>query len=100
MEIIKYAEDNGNREAARIYSVGESSIRDWRKIKIVLEAMPPSKRARRKRSAFWPQLEDQLKKWVIDERKSKRRVLTVAIRLKAQELAEQMDIEGFKGGIN
>jgi hypothetical protein len=100
LEIIKYAEDNGNREAARIYNIGESSIRDWRKIKNVLEAMPPSKRARRKRSAFWPQVEDQLKKWVIDERKSKRRVSTVAIRLNAQELAKQMDIEGFKGGVN
>jgi hypothetical protein len=41
--------------------------------------MPPSKRTRRERSAFWPQLEDQLKRLVIDERKSKQRVSTIAI---------------------
>ncbi len=64
LEIIEYAEKNSNRAAARLYVVGESSVREWRKQKAILQVMNPRKRARRYKKEFWPELEQDLKKWI------------------------------------
>jgi hypothetical protein len=64
LEIIKYAEEHGNCKAANYYKCSESSVRDWRKIKSVLQAMPKQKRARRGGKVKWPDVEEELVIWI------------------------------------
>ncbi|GFX70297.1 hypothetical protein TNCV_4617341 [Trichonephila clavipes] len=33
IKVIQFAKENGNRAAARMFDIGESSIRKWKKIK-------------------------------------------------------------------
>ncbi len=54
-------------------------------------------RARRYKNEFWPELEQDLKKWIIEERTKGRKVSTVIIRVKAAEMANQRKIAEFKG---
>ena len=54
LKVVARAEDTSNREAAREYNVGESSVREWRKMKDELKEMSPRKRARRGPTAKWP----------------------------------------------
>jgi hypothetical protein len=77
--------------------VDEKSVRSWRKSKKVLIAMRPQKRARRYKVAPWPELEQELKKWVLHQREEKRKVSTISIRLKAIQIATEKCISNFTG---
>jgi transposase-like protein len=96
--VVKHAEENGNREAGRIFEVDEKSVRQWRQKKDELSLTPRSKRARRSGITKWPKLEDELKQWINGQRESGRSVSTVMIRLKAQSLSKQLKCENFIGG--
>jgi transposase-like protein len=48
LEIVEYAEKNGNRSAAREFETNEKSVREWRQQKSILRAMRPTKRSRRR----------------------------------------------------
>jgi len=52
---------------------------------------------RRYRKEYWPELEMDLKKLLIEERSKGRRVSIVRIRLKAAETVNQNRITDFKG---
>ncbi len=65
LEIVEYAESHGNRTTAREYQTDEKNVRNWRQQKTVLQSMKPSKRCRRFRKEFWPELESDLKDWVL-----------------------------------
>lgn len=97
LEAVNYAEKYGNAAAAKEFGTDESNIRRWRKQKSVIKAMNPKKRCRRFRKEFWPELESQLKTWIISRRSENRRVSTTGIRLKAKELAKNLNINDFKG---
>ena len=45
LKVIETAEKCGNRAAGREYSVNEKLVRDWRKKKAELEALPGGKRS-------------------------------------------------------
>ena len=45
LKVIETAEKCGNRVAGRGYSVNEKLVRDWRKKKAELEALPRGKRS-------------------------------------------------------
>ena len=62
--------------------------------------MNPNKRSRRSGKAYRPDLELELKNWIIEERAKGRRISTVIIRLKAKEMSEQKSILNFKGSLN
>lgn len=47
LEAIKYAEEHGNRAAARKFDCCEKNVRVWRSTKMELEKIHPRKRARR-----------------------------------------------------
>lgn len=98
LQVIKYAKENGNRAAGREFSVGETSVREWRKDETELESMNPRKRARRGGKARWPHLEANLVKWILAQRENNRAVSTVAIKAKARLLASEMKLDDFKGG--
>ncbi|CAG2112246.1 unnamed protein product, partial [Medioppia subpectinata] len=86
LEIVEIAEKIGNRQAGRQEVAPESSIREWRKNKHILKAMKPTKRTLRYRKEFWPELEDELKKWVLTKRSVERKVSTIQIRFENSEI--------------
>ena len=57
LKIIQYAEEHGNRPAARHFGVARSCIRLWRKTKLSLSAMPKSKKANRGTDPSFPDME-------------------------------------------
>jgi hypothetical protein len=45
LEVVEVAKEKGNREAGRLFNVGESSVREWRKVETVLNVLHKKKRA-------------------------------------------------------
>ena len=68
LRIVNFAEQNGNRAAEREFGVSESNVRLWRKRKENLENMPRLKRANRRKTATWPELEVDLLSWITEKR--------------------------------
>ena len=97
-EVLKYAEEHGNRAAGRHYNISEKLCRDWRKQKGKLQSMKKTKKADRGSKPWWAQLEDLLEDWVLTQRAACRGVSTCQLRLKATTIADELDITGFRGG--
>jgi transposase-like protein len=53
-EVVEVAKEKGNREAGRLFNVGESSVREWRKAETVLNVLHKKKRAMRFGRCLWP----------------------------------------------
>ena len=98
LKVIARADEIRNRAAAREFEIDESMIRYWRKKKDVMTKLPKRQRACRTGIAKFPALERTLKEWIISQRENSRAVTTVMIRLKAKELARQMNVAEFIGG--
>lgn len=97
LEVITYAEENGgNMAAQRKFGVSEKLVRDWRKQKDALHQTKKTTKAFRGRTAYWPDLENQLENFVMEQRSSCRAVSTVQLRLKALEMSKTMKIQNFK----
>ena len=60
--------------------------------------MKKTKKSLRWHKARWPQLEDQLEQWVVEQRAASRSVSTVTVRMKATALAQDMNINNFRSG--
>ncbi|GFX56413.1 pogo transposable element with KRAB [Trichonephila clavipes] len=58
------------------------------------------KRSNQHGKVKWPALEENLLRWILDQRNAGRSISTVKIRLRAKSMAEEMQIKDFKGGIN
>ncbi|GFX70445.1 uncharacterized protein TNCV_4473791 [Trichonephila clavipes] len=76
----------GNREAARFFNVDESNIRLWRRNKTNFENCDRRKRADRRETPHWPELEAEINKWILKERDDGKAVSTVSIRMRKPEL--------------
>lgn len=100
LAVVDKAETVGNRAAGREYGVDERCVRRWRAEKSILKEMPKSKRARRSGVVVWPNLENNLAKWVKEQREKGMPISTVQIRLQARILASNMGFTNFKGGSN
>uniref|UniRef100_A0AAQ5WZQ5 HTH CENPB-type domain-containing protein n=2 Tax=Amphiprion ocellaris TaxID=80972 RepID=A0AAQ5WZQ5_AMPOC len=98
LQAISYAEEHGNRAAAREFKINESMVRKWKKQENELRQVKKTKLSFRGNKARWPELEDRLEQWINDQRTAGRSVSTVTIRLRAITLAEEMKIEHFQGG--
>ena len=98
LEVVKYAAENGNRSAERKFGVSEKLVRDWRKAEVTLTEMKKTKKANRGLKARWPQLEKQVHTWVLEQRSAGRGLSTVQLRLHAQVVAKEMNINDFAGG--
>ena len=101
LKIIQYAEEHGNRPAARHFGVSESCVRLWRKTKISLSAMPKSKKANRGTDPSFPDMEKELLNFVSNLRASGVGVITSEVRLCALSLVDKYrfqypDISHFK----
>lgn len=99
LEIIEFAEKNGNRAAGRAYEVDEKCVRDWRnKVNTIKKSCPKARANGRGGKAKWPELEKELVAWIEAQREHERAVSTVAIRLQAKVVAKIRGIENFNGG--
>ncbi|GFX13739.1 pogo transposable element with KRAB [Trichonephila clavipes] len=99
LEVVEKAEKDRNRETGRYFEVDEKAVRNWRKQKDVIKSMG-RKRSNRHGKVKCPALEENLLRWVCDQRNARRSISTVKIRLQAKSMAEEMQITHFKGGIN
>lgn len=98
LRVVKYAAENGNRAAERKFGVSEKLVRDWRKAEATLTAMKATKKANRGLKARWPELEERVHRWVLEQRAAGRGLSTVQLRLHAQVVAKAMNINDFAGG--
>jgi hypothetical protein len=94
-EVVKYAEEHGNRAAERHFDVNESCVRLWRRTRVKIFAMPDKQRAKRGSLPKWPMLEKGLKVWHESMRAKGRGVSTTLLCIKAEEMAEQMGVVDF-----
>ena len=97
LEVIELAEKIGNNAAGREFNINESVVRSWRRCKPVLKTLSTHRRALRTGTPVWPEMEINLKKWVVSERRQSRRVRTFDIILKAREMAKEAEMANFKG---
>lgn len=68
LQAISYAVVNGNRAAAKEFTFNESMVWKWRKQENELSQVKKTKQSFRRNKARWPQLEDQLEPWIIEQR--------------------------------
>lgn len=97
LKLIRYAEERGNRATGRMFNVCESNIRLWRKQKAYLLRQPLNKRADRGNQARWPDLENELKSWMINTLKEKKKLTATDIRSQAIIMARNKNIKDFTG---
>ena len=98
LKAISHAVEHGNRAAAREFNINESMVRKWRKQQDDLRQVKKTKQSFQGNKARWPQLEDKLEQWVVEQRAASRSVSIVTIRIKATALACDMNINEFRGG--
>ena len=61
--------------------VSEKLVRAWRKAEVNLTTMKKTKKAIRGLKARWPELEERVHRWVLEQRISERGSSTVQLRL-------------------
>ncbi|XP_070593098.1 uncharacterized protein [Erythrolamprus reginae] len=100
LEVVRYAEEHGNRAAARHYGPPptEKMIREWRKQVDQLEKVKDkNKHNFRGLPAKWPQLEMDMKEWIACFRDNGFSVSTKMIISKAKRIAVERGIQDFTG---
>ncbi|KAI5152434.1 hypothetical protein ENBRE01_2828 [Enteropsectra breve] len=65
LEIVRYDELNSNRAAGPFYEIDESLMRRCRQNKDALMAISSQKRSMHYGKVYWPELEIELKAWII-----------------------------------
>ncbi|CAI5666939.1 E3 ubiquitin-protein ligase UHRF2 isoform X4 [Oreochromis niloticus] len=98
LRAIRHALQHGNRAASRKFRIHESMVRKWRKQEDDLRHVKKTQQSFRGNKARWPQLEDKIEQWVIEQRMAGRSVSTASIRHKANAIARDMKIDDFQGG--
>ncbi|XP_044278634.1 zinc finger protein 75D-like isoform X2 [Varanus komodoensis] len=99
LEVISYAKEHGNRAAERQFGrpPTECMIRQWRKQEEQLLKMPEKKKALRGKPAKWPDLEQRLKTWILEQHQSGFCVSPKLIRCRARMFASEMKMVDFTG---
>ncbi|KAM3915673.1 pogo transposable element with KRAB domain [Leptodactylus fuscus] len=99
LEVVKYAKEHGNRAAERHFGPPptEKMIREWRKQEEALQKADKSKHTFREHTAKWPQIDVEMKEWIIHHRNNGLSVSTKMIRYEAKRLAAEKGIDDFTG---
>ena len=99
IEVVNYAEKNGNRAAERRFGspLTEKMIRDWRKQRknLIKAGKSIKKKTLRSCAPKWPKLEEYIKNWIIDHNRNGIAVSTKMILIEARRLAIEMSITDF-----
>ncbi|XP_005941610.1 E3 ubiquitin-protein ligase UHRF1-like isoform X4 [Simochromis diagramma] len=98
LKAISRAIQLGNRAASREFRINESMVRKWRKQEDELRQVEETRQSFRGNKERWPQLEDTIEQWVIEQRTAGRHVSTASIRQKATAIARDMKLDDFQGG--
>ncbi|KAE9548780.1 hypothetical protein FO519_008009 [Halicephalobus sp. NKZ332] len=98
--VVKYSDDRGVLEASCHFAINDRLIRKWRNNRDLLIAAKPMRRANRSPNAMYPELEKELKKWILEERAVKRSVSTVRIRTQAILMGKEKGYAGFTASPN
>lgn len=103
LQVIKRAEEDTNKAAAREFNIEDKMVREWRKQKEKLEALPPHKLQRKMGSSglrpLLPELEKTLVDWIQTQPK---RPTNVQIQAKALELnaGQAVDFKASRGWLD
>lgn len=77
--IVRYAEAYGNRAAGREYSTSEANVRNWRKDKAQMQAMPSKKSGNIGQLPHFPGIERAVVEFVTERRKEGLAVSTLVL---------------------
>ena len=99
--LIKYADENSNREAGGKFSIDESMVRRWRKksSEIINKSSSQSKKRRLSvggRKPFLGNLEEELVEKIIDEREKHHHVPCKLITVWVHQLATEHNLHEFR----
>ena len=94
LHALKYAEENGNSEAQKHFSISEANLRDWKKKKSVIEGMPMTKKANRYGQSPNSKLEEDLYTWICRSRLDGNILKRAEIIQKAKDMATQPEYKG------
>lgn len=99
LEVIRYAKEHGNRAAERHFGPPptEKMIREWRKQEDQLQKEDKSKHTLRGHAAKWPELEVDMKEWIMLHRNNGFSVSTKMIIFEAKRIAKERGIQDFTG---
>lgn len=99
LQVVAYAKEHGNRAAERHFGPPptEKMIRYWRKQEDKLKPASKVKRNLHGCAAKWPELEQELKNWIVEERSAGRTVSTKTIINEAKLRAAAQGMEAFLG---
>lgn len=103
LEIIQFAEVESNRSAMRKFEIDESCVRRWRvqkeTIQNIYHEQQTSNRvvSNRKPRICWPDLERELKDWVVQNKDRGIMLKPYEIKATAIQMARNRQIENFKG---
>ena len=102
LNVVTYALEKGNREAARQFQVDEKNVRRWRSQQEKLKGLRRDQRAARYCPAKFPELEKELKEWIDEKRKAGIGISTTVIRLKAKSMAKVRNVaeSDFKASVH
>lgn len=96
LEIIDYADQTNNRAAARFYNINESTVRNFRRQKEALLSMNPQRKSQRGANPHWPELESELKAYIINHSEEQGvKVKLKDIKKVAIEIAAKRGIQKF-----
>ena len=98
--VIKYAEENSNKESGRKFSIDESMVRRWRKKLSKISDKSSSQSKKRRLSGvgqkpFLGNLEEELVEKIINEREKHHHVPCKLITVWAQQLATEHNLHEF-----
>jgi len=96
LEVVEVAKEKGNREAGRLFNVGESRVREWQKAETVLKILHKRKRVMRFRRCLWPTIEKKMYDWVVNETAKGMRISTVRVLQESERIAQEDTIKHFK----
>ena len=99
--VIKYGEENSNRESGRKFSIDESMVRRWRKKSSEISDKSSSQSKKRRlsgggRKPFRRNPEEELVEKIIDEREKHHHVPCKLITVWAQQLATEHNLHEFR----
>ena len=97
IKVVEFAQSTNNSAAARKYGVNEKLVRDWRKNSDKIKALPRTKCADRSGKCQWPELEENIAKWVEENRSSGYVVTRTQIIMEAKQWANKNGVVGFIG---
>jgi hypothetical protein len=97
LEAVKYAEEVGNRQAAKYYNMDESCIRKWRSQKELLIKIKQERNTKRIPNLKFPDIEVRLKEFVEQRKKEGILLRPNEIRMESIKIAKELNVENFKG---